>query len=151
VKREDIRAYRRALRRFQRVTQHQIRSCCRGVTLAQCLVLMEIDEQGRLTTSQVASRLRLDSSTLSRTIDSLVKKGLLERSRDDGDRRVVWIGLTGRGKATCESLHEENDAICRGVFARIPASRRRDVKRSFELLVQAYLDSESDSSEGQSD
>ena len=115
---------------------------CSGVTLPQCLVLMEIDEAGRLTTGRLAARLRLDNSTLSRTIDGLVKKGQLERIRDGEDRRVVWLRLSRRGKATCRALHEENDAICRRVFDKIPPSRRRAVLRGFETLVQAYLDCE---------
>ena len=95
-------------------------------------------------TSQLAARLRLDSSTLSRTIDGLVKKRLLARSPDSEDRRVVWIHLTAKGKGTCRSLHEENDAICRSVFAKIPPSRRQSVLRSFDVLVQAYLDCETE-------
>jgi DNA-binding MarR family transcriptional regulator len=142
VNQTDIRSYRRALRRFERVTNHQLKNCCSGVTLAQCLVLMEIDESDRLTTSGLASRLRLDNSTLSRTIDGLVKQEQLERRRDDEDRRVVWLRLTRKGRATCRSLHKENDAICRRVMEKIPPSRRDTVLRSFETLVQAYLDCE---------
>jgi DNA-binding MarR family transcriptional regulator len=103
---------------------------------------MEIDESDRLTTSGLASRLRLDNSTLSRTIDGLVKQEQLERRRDDEDRRVVWLRLTRKGRATCRSLHKENDAICRRVMEKIPPSRRDTVLRSFETLVQAYLDCE---------
>ena len=142
MKQTEIRSYRRALRRFERVTQHQLKNCCSGVTLAQCLVLMEIDEHDRLTTSRLATRLRLDNSTLSRTIDGLVKKRLLARSPDSDDRRVIWIRLTAKGKTTCSTLHAENDAIARHVFEKIPPSRRRVVLQSFETLVQAYLDCE---------
>jgi DNA-binding MarR family transcriptional regulator len=140
----QIRDFRRSLRRFQRVTSTQLRTCCAGVTLAQCLVLLEVDEQERLTVGQLASRLRLDDSTLSRTIDGLVRKGLLDRARDDGDRRVVWIRLTEEGGATCAAIHRQNDAIYREVFEKIPPSRRESVARSFKILVQALLDSESE-------
>ena len=145
MERVDIRNFRRALRRLERVTNQQLKSCCSGVTLAQCLVLLEIDENDRLTTSQLASRLRLDNSTLSRTIEGLVQKGLLERLPDGEDRRVVWVRLTRKGKGTCRSLHEENDAVIRRVFEKIPPSRRRGVIRGFETLVQAYLDCEDES------
>ena len=141
----QIRDFRRFLRHFTRVTNAQLRNCCTEVTLAQCLVLLEVDEQERLTVGQLAGRLRLDDSTLSRTIDALVRKGLLDRTRDDGDRRVVWICLTQQGTAACNAIHEENDAICRGVFDKIPTSKRDAVVRNFKVLVQALLDSESDS------
>jgi DNA-binding MarR family transcriptional regulator len=141
----QIRGFRRFLRQFTRLTHAQLRDCCTEVTLPQCLVLLEIDESDRLTVGQLASRLRLDDSTLSRTIDGLVRRGLLDRRRDDRDRRVVWIGLTRKGTATCAEIHRQNDDIVRGVFEKIPPSRRRVVIRNFDLLVQAYLDSEGDS------
>ena len=139
----QIREFRRILRRFERVTNTQLRNCCAEVTLPQCLVLLEVDDEKRLTVGQLASRLRLDNSTLSRTIDTLVRSGLFDRSRDDGDRRIVWIRLTEAGDAICAAIHEQNDAIYREVFARIPRSRRDAVVRNFGVLVQAFLDSES--------
>lgn len=140
----QIREFRRILRRFERVTNSQLRNCCAAVTLPQCLVLLEVDEEKRLTVGQLASRLRLDNSTLSRTIDNLVRAGLLDRSRDDDDRRIVWIRLTEAGDAACAAIHDQNDAMYRGIFERIPRSRRDAVVRSFGLLVQAFLDSESE-------
>ncbi|MCP4201117.1 MAG: MarR family transcriptional regulator [bacterium] len=140
----QIRSYRRILRRFERVTNAQLKSCCSHVTLAQCLVLLEIEEGGRLTMGQLAANLRLDNSTLSRTVDGLVAKGLLGRERGDSDRRVVWIELTPEGAAVSRSIHEENDTHSRRVFDKIPASRRDAVIRDFEILVQAYLDCEAE-------
>jgi DNA-binding MarR family transcriptional regulator len=142
----EIRHFRHGLRRFQRLTHSQLKTCCCGVTLPQCLVLLEIDERGRLAMGQLSAQLRLDTSTLSRTIDSLVGKGLVERLRDDDDRRVVRIQLTADGNAMCRSIHKENDAHCRRVFRRIPASKREAVTQSFETLVQAFLDCEVEAS-----
>ena len=141
----QIRGFRRFLRHFTRLTHIQLRNCCTEVTLPQCLVLLEIEEWKRLTVGQLASRLRLDDSTLSRTIDGLVRRGLLTRARDDRDRRVVWIGITREGVATCDEIHEQNDDIVRNVFDKIPPSKRDAVVRNFEVLVQAYLDNESES------
>jgi len=142
MEKEEVRHFRRILRLFERVTNSQLRNCCAGVTLAQCLVLMELDLEKRLAVGQLASRLRLDNSTLSRTIDGLVRKGMLHRARDEEDRRVVWVRLTRAGKAVCTAIHEQNDAICRSVFEQIPAARRAVVVRNFETLVQAFLASE---------
>ena len=145
---EQIRRFRHFLRGFERITNVQLKNCCAGVTLAQCCVLLEIDENGRLTMGQLASRLRLDNSTLSRTIDGLVGRGLVERLREDKDRRVVRIQLTEEGDAVCLAIHEENDRHCRRVFEKIPPSERKTVVRYFETLVQAFLDSEAESMVG---
>ena len=138
----DIRRYRRALRQFQSLTGVQIRKRCCGVTLAQCLVLLEIDEHGHLTMGQLALNLGLDLSTLSRTVDGLVGKKLVARLRDDSDRRLVWIRLTEAGTSICQEIHESNDASCIRVFENIPPSQRDAVIHNFEILIQAYNDFE---------
>ena len=141
----EIRGFRRILRRFARLTSLQLKTCCSQVTLAQCLVLLEIEEHGRPTMGQLASEIRLDNSTLSRTVDGLAGRGLVKRLRDDRDRRAVWIQLTTAGKAVCRSIHQDNDACWRRVFQRIAPSKRGTVIRNFEILVQACLDCEDDS------
>jgi DNA-binding MarR family transcriptional regulator len=147
MKTAEIRRFRGILRRFERVTASQVRNCCAGVTLPQCLVLLEVDEAEQLTVGQLAARLRLDNSTLSRTIDTLVRKGSLDRTRDERDRRVVRIRLTPAGQAVCQAIHKQNDSLYRGIFEKIPPSRRATVVRHFETLVQAFLDSEDESVE----
>jgi DNA-binding MarR family transcriptional regulator len=142
VQTSEIRRFRRILRSFERLTQAQLKNCCTGVSLAQCLVLLEIEESGRLTMGQLAARLRLDNSTLSRTVEGLVGNGLVARLGDDHDRRLVWIRLTPEGEALCRAIHDENDAHCRRALEKIPPSRRGAVIRSFEILVQAFLDRE---------
>ena len=146
----EIRHFRRILRTFERLTSLQLRDCCQGVTLAQCLVLLEIDESGQLTMSQLASRLRLDNSTLSRTIEGLVQRGLVERLREDQDRRLVRIRLTPEGDLVCRSIHEQNDEHYLRVFEKIPESRHGAVAKNFETLVQAFLDCEVEAMSGAS-
>ena len=141
----EIRRFRRTLRRFERLTYAQLKNCCAQVTLAQCIVLLEIDESGQLTMSQLASGLRLDNSTLSRTIEGLVQRKLVERLSDDQDRRLVRIRLTPAGDLVCRAIHEQNDEHYLRVLARIPKSRRGTVIKQFETLVQAFLDDEVES------
>jgi DNA-binding MarR family transcriptional regulator len=141
----DIRQFRRALRDFERLTSLQLKNCCSGVTLPQCLVLLETEEIGNPTVGRLAARLRLDNSTLSRTIDGLVGKGVLERIQDDRDRRAVRIRLTEAGRTLCREIHRENDAHCRRVFAKVPPAERSSVIREFERLVHAFLACETDS------
>lgn len=146
----DIRKYRRALRKFERVVGVQLKHCSCSVTLPQCLVLLDIDECGQVTMGQLASHLRLDQTTLSRTVDGLVKKELVARLRDDSDRRVVRIQLTAAGDSLCQEINTVNDDYCRRVFERIQPSERDTVVHSFEILVKAYLEHESESDAAQS-
>ena len=138
----DIRRYRRALRQFQSLAGMQFRNHCCGVTLAQCQVLLEIDECSHLTMGQLALNLKLDVSTLSRAVDGLVDKKLVARLKDDSDRRLVWIRLTDDGASICQEIHESNDACCIRIFENIPPSQRDAVIQNLEILIQAYSDYE---------
>ena len=145
----EIRRFRATLRRFERVTHAQLKSCCAHVTLAQCLVLLEIDESGRLTMGELAARLRLDASTLSRTIEGLVQRQLVERLREDQDRRLVRIRLTSEGRnPSAGRSTRSTTGTTSGSSRRSPKSRRGAVIKNFETLVQAFLDCEIDAMSG---
>lgn len=142
---DQVRRFRRLLRQFERLSADQLKKCCTEVTFAQCLVLLEIDESDRPTLGQLATRLRLDNSTLSRSIEGLVGKGMVERRPDDADRRRVRIVLTAAGRSLCRSIHRDNDACVQRLFDRIPAAERQSVVDNFEILVEAFLDWEAES------
>ena len=70
---QEVRSFRRHLRQFERVTHAQLKGCCAEVTLAQCLVLLEIDENAKV----IVASGRLDDGSneeqLARTHGRLVK------------------------------------------------------------------------------
>ena len=61
---------------------------------------------GAKTMSEVASKLEITMGTLTTAVDKLIKKGYLERSRSNTDRRIVNINLTNRGKLAYR-IHEK--------------------------------------------
>lgn len=61
---------------------------------------------GSRTMSEVATRLEITMGTLTIAVDKLIKKGYLERSRSNTDRRIVNISLTNRGKLAYR-IHEK--------------------------------------------
>ncbi|MEU6476882.1 MarR family transcriptional regulator [Streptomyces sp. NPDC047017] len=70
----------------------------------------------------LAGRVHLSQSALSRLIGRLEKDGLVERSVCARDRRGVWVGLTGKGR----DLHTEVLPLQRAVLARMLDGRRGD-------------------------
>lgn len=61
---------------------------------------------GSKTMSEVAAVLEITMGTLTTAVDKLIKKGYMERSRSDTDRRIVNIMLTKRGKLAYR-IHEK--------------------------------------------
>ena len=77
-----------------------------GLTHPQYLVMLALWEDERQGTPTIvgalAHRLRLDAGTLSPLLRRLEDSGLLTRSRDAQDARVVHVTLTPRGQALRE-------------------------------------------------
>jgi len=74
-----------------RLTMMELRDL--GITGPQLLVLREINGTRR-TIGQIAKAVQLSYSTVSGIIDRLERDGLIGRTRDTEDRRVVWIQPT---------------------------------------------------------
>lgn len=72
-----------------------------GLTYPQYLVMLVLWERARAgqTTrvSDLGTRLRLDSGTLTPLLKRLALRGLIHRERNRDDERVVTISLTGQG------------------------------------------------------
>jgi DNA-binding MarR family transcriptional regulator len=56
--------------------------------------------------SGVAERMITRDPDVTRLIDRLIKQGLVQRRRDDNDRRVVLVEITGAGLALLSRLDE---------------------------------------------
>ncbi|MGP4046635.1 MarR family winged helix-turn-helix transcriptional regulator [Streptomyces sp. 2A115] len=63
----------------------------------------------------IADRVHLSQSALSRLIGRLEKEGLVERSVCQEDRRGVWVALTQKGR----DLHTEVRPLQRAVLTRM--------------------------------
>jgi DNA-binding MarR family transcriptional regulator len=70
-----------------------------GLTYPQYLVLLVLWEADDVSVKSVGDRLELDSGTLTPLLKKLEAQGLVLRTRDAGDARVVRVTLTAAGRA----------------------------------------------------
>lgn len=69
-----------------------------GLTFTQYLVLIVLWEQDGQNVKDIASKLHLDSATLTPLLKRLESEGFIDRSRSTKDERIVNIYLTKHGK-----------------------------------------------------
>jgi DNA-binding MarR family transcriptional regulator len=140
VSTESIKEFRKSLRKLQRKLAEQIDgdSVCCGVTIAQCHTLLVIEEKGHTTNTELAVELELDKSTLSRTIESLVVMGLVNRETNTDNRRSQHIRLTGEGEKTVAGIHDQWRSFFASVFAGIPKSKHPVVIEGLSLLANSF-------------
>src|SRR5688572_8456939 len=75
-----------------------------GVSSAQAAILIYIAHGRGNRAADIARDYSYDTGSMTRMIDRLVKKGLLRRVRDTGDRRAVRLELTAKGQKLTERL-----------------------------------------------
>lgn len=68
-----------------------------GLTMSQASMVCAMSH-GYCELKQLQEKLGLTPSRVTRLVDSLVEKGLVERKKADGDRRLAIIALTDQGK-----------------------------------------------------
>ena len=76
----------------------------RGFSFIQYVVLSSLRDGIAVNPKAICTLYRHDSGALTRIIDQLAERGLLERVRRDRDRRKVELQLTPAGRETIESL-----------------------------------------------
>lgn len=89
-----------ALRRLQQAGEVHAKRLGRfgGLTPMQLLILQVLAGEKRLTASDLSGRVSLTAATLSGMLDRLEERGLLQRQRDDQDRRRQWLLLSEQGR-----------------------------------------------------
>jgi DNA-binding MarR family transcriptional regulator len=98
-----------------------------GVSDFEVLERLAESQDRKYRAQDLAGAVHLSQSALSRLVDRLARRGLVERCGCEGDRRGVYVVLTQAG----ERCHAEAVPTHRGVLARmLPAAMLGGVKAS---------------------
>lgn len=133
-----IERFRAKLREIERTVwlQNKSEASCCGVTQAQCHAILEIGAAGELNLKDLAARLGLDNSTLSRTVQSLVEDDLADRTPSKEDRRATVIRLNEKGRAARDRINATWNRICRDMFRSIPREKHDRLIESVSILAE---------------
>lgn len=104
-----------------------------GLTYGQYLVLVVLWTEQELTVSALGDALQLDSGTLSPMLRRMEAAGLVQRTRDSADQRVVVISLTHRGRALRDELAHVPACIAGGTSLDSIAEARELIRTLQEL------------------
>lgn len=97
-----------------------------GISAAQLFVLRELEKAGTLTVGELAERTATAQSSVSEVVARLGANGLVERGRDDHDRRRAAISLSDAGRDLLGRAPETVQERLLGGFQRLhPAMQLR--------------------------
>jgi len=119
------------------LTQGEVRILkSRDLTFSQYNVLRILRGAGgsRLPCSEIAARMIHRDSDITRLLDRLEERGLVERGRGTVDRRVVEARISSDGLALLEDLDEPVAGVHRRQLRRLSAAEKRMLR---SLLAKA--------------
>lgn len=136
---QDARALYGALSDLIRIYQFRDRDriCCHDVSVSQCYGLEALVRQGGMTLNDLAAHLYLDKSTASRVVDSLERKGYVERTPHPADRRAVLLEPTPAGRDLYRRIEGDILAEERALLADFDPEIRRAMTHLIARLARA--------------
>ncbi len=107
---------------------------------AQCLRILSIQSEQA---GELAKKLSMSSTSLTRVLERLESRHLIQRTVDIHDRRRIWVQLTESGRTTVSGLTSwYNSALFQTIRA-MNADQIAELTRVLEEFVSAVHDRES--------
>ena len=108
-----------------------------GLSVPESRCLAAIESEGCKTTTEIAGKLALAKSRITRIIDGLVAKGLILRSEAAYDRRVLLVEFTPAGKTLALEFVSTLISLHHKVIDKFPPESRNAAVDQLEELKNA--------------
>jgi DNA-binding MarR family transcriptional regulator len=110
-----------------------------NVTASQGYILMAIPETDSINMNDLSAKMRVANSTMTRMVDQLVQKGMVNRSADDHDRRIVLIRLTTQGKDVRTRLQNTLQDFFSKVLTNLPENKQGEIIHNLHTLNESIV------------
>lgn len=124
------------IRRFGLLDQSHT-PCGLPIAVSDAHALMELLQAPDIEQGELAGRLGLSKSAISRLILRLKRRGQIQRIRSRDDGRAYNIKLTEKGKRMAEMIDRESLATFQMILSGISESEAEQLLNDFPLLIKA--------------
>jgi DNA-binding MarR family transcriptional regulator len=105
------------------------------ISSQQMGILLALKQQTASTPFELSKLLGMDTGLMTRMLDKLETKGLVVRSRDAEDRRVVNLTLTGAGRAVAARLPEIAPAVLNERLKKFTKAEVEELRRLLRKFI----------------
>jgi DNA-binding MarR family transcriptional regulator len=98
---------------------------------------------GPKTTGELARELFVTGSAVTQTIDTLVRRKLVERRSDDSDRRIVRLDLSSAGRELTAHLAQLRRRYLQELVERLTTDELNALITATEKLTEIFKDTQS--------
>jgi DNA-binding MarR family transcriptional regulator len=106
-----------------------------GIGIGQWAVLLHLWARDGMSQAELSRVVAIEPPTMVRTIDRMVRDGLVERRPDERDARISRIHLTERGRSIREELIAKAVGVNERTLSRFTASDRQTLISLLQKLI----------------
>jgi MarR family transcriptional regulator, 2-MHQ and catechol-resistance regulon repressor len=134
----SVRLLAECLQDFERYTGEFVRA--RGLTQAQFDIIATLGNTEGMSYKELGERTLITKGTLTGVIERLEQKGLVERSRNSGDKRSFFVRLTAAGGVLFREVFPQVVEHGRKLFANYGAADFDQLDEALGTLRQRMQD-----------
>ena len=127
---------KRMVRNFQMIERDRIKPL--GFTMTQCYCLIELLNHDDITMQELSSNMNLNTSTMTRIVDKLVRDHYIQRTRNTTDRRIVMVSLTETGTESAKAVQSNINSYYGDITKHLPKDKIDEVLDAVSLLMDAF-------------
>ncbi|CAB3756347.1 MarR family winged helix-turn-helix transcriptional regulator [Paraburkholderia humisilvae] len=105
------------------------------ISSQQMGILLLLKQQTTSTPFELSKTLGIDTGLMTRMLDKLESRGLIVRSRDAEDRRVVNLSLTGSGRAVAARIPEIAPAVLNERLKKFTKAELEELRRLLRKFI----------------
>ncbi|MDE6386964.1 MAG: MarR family transcriptional regulator [Lachnospiraceae bacterium] len=110
----------------------------KDVTTNDMHVIEAVGMEGAKNMTRVARSLEVTTGTLTIAINSLVKKGYVDRTRSEEDRRVVLISLSEKGKRAYLHHRKFHEQMIDSIVKELTEEEQAVLEKALTKLAQFF-------------
>ncbi|RSM47534.1 MarR family transcriptional regulator [Actinoplanes sp. ATCC 53533] len=136
-------AAQEALMRFVRnfgLHQPDRTPCGQPLPVSEAYAMAEIAREGRIRQVELARRLWLEKSTVSRLVTNLAGRGWVHRETAEGDGRGVLLVITDAGATAAARQADARRERLTALLDRVADDQRATVVRALQTLAEAAVE-----------
>lgn len=108
----------------------------RLVSGSQAMILWRLEALGSQNVSTLAESLRITPGAVTGLSDKLISSGYAIRTRDDIDRRIVYLEITDEGREVLKQFRVEIKSVVEHFFSGLPVEDINHLIRIYQHVLK---------------
>jgi DNA-binding MarR family transcriptional regulator len=111
-----------------------------GLSFPKWVAMVALSRFGDCSMTRLARLAATDRTTLTRSVDGLIREGLVVRAASPTDRRIVSVSLTAAGEDLLARIREDLEPAHAELYAALTDEERANLTRYLQKMVTGLID-----------